>query len=115
MALKSIKPLVKSFDGRAVRPEPKRADPLYLSLEYRAWRETVIARAGRQCEAIDERTGRRCLKGEPDHRMFADHKIEVNDAPHLRFDPENGQCLCGRHHTLKTAAARAARLARPSG
>lgn len=113
MALKRIKPLIGSFDGRALKPEPKRTDPLYLSPEYRAWRETVIARAGRQCEAKDERTARRCAKAEPHHRMFADHKIEVKDggAP---FDPANGQCFCGRHHTIKTAEARARRLGRPS-
>jgi 5-methylcytosine-specific restriction enzyme A len=42
--------------------------------------------------------------------MFADHICEVADEGD-RFDPANGQCLCGRHHALKTARARAARLA----
>jgi hypothetical protein len=40
--------------------------------------------------------------------MFADHIVELNDggAP---FDVANGQCLCGAHHTAKTADARGAR------
>ncbi|OYW50928.1 MAG: hypothetical protein B7Z34_03715 [Novosphingobium sp. 12-62-10] len=56
---------------------------------------------------IDTRR-KRCRKAAPDHRMFADHKVEIKDggAP---FDLDNGQCLCGQHHSLKTAQARAAR------
>jgi 5-methylcytosine-specific restriction protein A len=107
-----IKPTIgRVIDARAVKPEAKRADPFYLTPEYRAWREVVIARAGRRCEAIDERTGRRCPKAEPRHRMFADHIKEVRDggAP---YDPTNGRCLCGSHHTRKTAQARADRLRR---
>lgn len=44
--------------------------------------------------------------------MFADHIKEVRDggAP---YDLMNGQCLCGRHHTIKTTQARAARLSQP--
>jgi hypothetical protein len=36
-------------EPRAVKPPPKTADPFYLTPEYRAWREVVIARAGRRC------------------------------------------------------------------
>lgn len=110
--LRTIGSLIKNrFDARAVKPEAKTADPFYLTPEYRAWRETVIARAGRRCQATE--SGLRCRKAEPASRMFADHVTEVRDggAP---FDAANGQCLCGRHHTLKTTQARAARLAAPS-
>lgn len=103
----TLSPLVPRFDGRAVPPPPKQADPFYLSAPYRAWREAVIARAGRRCEHIDA-TGRRCTKAEPQHRMFADHKHELADGG-ARYDPANGECLCGAHHTFKTARARAAR------
>jgi hypothetical protein len=97
---------LQTFDARRVKPPPKAAASVYGSPEYRAWREAVIARAGRRCEATDN--GRRCRKAEPRSRMFADHKRELSDggAP---FDPQNGQCLCGAHHTAKTAKARAAR------
>lgn len=107
--MRKLGPLIRATaDARAVKPEAKTADPFYLTQEYRAWRETVISNAGRRCQAIEH--GNRCSKAEPRHRMFADHVKEVRDggAP---YDPANGQCLCGSHHTLKTTAARAARLA----
>ncbi|HEY0281605.1 MAG TPA: hypothetical protein VGC27_03160, partial [Rhizomicrobium sp.] len=62
----------KSTDMRRVKPTPKQVDPFYLTPEYQAWRETVIARAGRRCEDIGL-DGKRCTKAEPHHRMFADH------------------------------------------
>jgi 5-methylcytosine-specific restriction protein A len=40
--------------------------------------------------------------------MFADHIEELQDDGDP-FDVANGQCLCGSHHTLKTAAVRARR------
>lgn len=110
--MRKLGPLIgKRVDARAIKPPAKTADPLYSTPEYRAWREVVIARAGRRCEAVDH--GQRCSKGEPRHRMFADHVKEVRDggAP---FDPANGMCLCGSHHTKKTVSVRMERLAKPS-
>jgi hypothetical protein len=95
-----------SFDARRLPPPPKAAEPLYGTPAYREWREQVIARAGRRCEAVVN--GRRCPRAEPRSRMFADHKVEVRDGG-AHFDIDNGQCLCGSHHTAKTAAARALR------
>ena len=39
-------------------------------------------------------------------RMLADHKKERQDAPDAELDPANGWCLCGAHHSLKTARER---------
>ncbi|MGC1303771.1 MAG: HNH endonuclease signature motif containing protein [Caulobacteraceae bacterium] len=97
---------LQTLDARRVGTVPKSADPLYQSGDYRVWREAVIAKAGGRCEAVD--AGQRCSKAQPRHRMFADHVKEVRDGG-ARFDPANGQCLCGAHHTAKTARARAAR------
>lgn len=105
--LQTLRPRLAALGGRSVAPPPKTVDPLYVSPEYRAWREAVIARAGRRCERLDER-GRRCWKAEPRARMFADHVVEVKDGG-ARFDVANGMCLCGAHHSAKTALARAAR------
>ena len=80
-------------------------DPVYSAEEYKRWRESVIARAGFRCEWVE--CGVRCSKGRP-HRLFADHIKELRDGGEP-FDPYNGQCLCGRHHSLKTARARAKR------
>ena len=106
MALTMAKPRMAIASGRRVATPPKVAAPVYQSAEYRQWREAVIARAGRRCEAVVD--GVRCGKAEPRNRMFADHIVEIKDggAP---FDVGNGQCLCGGHHTAKTAQARAAR------
>ena len=110
--MRTLAPLIgRRSDSRAVKPPLKTVDPFYLTPEYRAWRETVIARAHRRCEGSDH--GKRCTKAEPAHRMFADHVLEVRDggAP---YDPANGMCLCGRHHSLKTASERAKRMAKPA-
>jgi len=105
-ALGRLGPRVPSISTRTVAVMPKTADPLYQSAAYLIWREEVIDRAGGQCEAVDN--GTRCRKARPRHRMFADHKHEVRDGGAL-FDPANGECLCGSHHSAKTARARAAR------
>lgn len=99
-------PLVPRSSGFTVKPQPKQADPHYLTDEHRAWREQVLRKAGYRCEWVEK--GERCTKAEPKHRMFADHIKERADggAP---FDPANGQCFCGAHHSIKTARARAAR------
>jgi len=104
--LSTFRSSLGTFNSRRVATPPKVADDIFSTAEYAEWREAVIARGGRRCEAIDN--GKRCWKREPGARMFADHIIERRDggAP---FDPMNGQCLCGSHHTAKTAVARAAR------
>lgn len=95
------------FDARVAPPAPKQADPHYLTPAHRRWSAAVIDRADGRCEAILP-DGRRCGRARPRHRMFADHIKERADggAP---FDIDNGQCLCGSHHSAKTAKARAAR------
>src|SRR5690349_4559424 len=107
--MKKLGPAIRTFEHRAVRPEPKRADAELLTPEHRAFRSAVLKRAGWRCEWIEN--GRRCEKRAPQDRMIADHKIERADggAP---FDPANGQCLCVAHNTAKGIQARAARLSR---
>lgn len=69
---------------------------------HRDWRNGVIRRAGARCEWPG------CDRAEP--RMFADHIKERSDGGAL-LDPDNGQCLCGKHHTIKTNQERAKRMA----
>lgn len=99
---------LRAIDTRTVKPPPKRADAELLTEQHKTWRKAVLARAGYRCEHVER--GRRCEKAAPRHRMFADHIVERRDggAP---LDPSNGQCLCGAHHTAKTVAARAKRVA----
>lgn len=108
-AIKLASSTLKAADYRTIALEPKQPDAIYATPEYRAWRETVIARAGRRCEDVGS-DGKRCTKAEPDHRMFADHIVEMRDGG-SPFDITNGKCLCGSHHTVKTQAERAKRMA----
>ena len=113
--------MVRSVDTRTVRPPPpqltdkqrfKKADPIYGSVEFRAWRTLVVKRAGYRCEAYEH--GHRCTKAYPQHRVFADHVIEIKDGG-AQFDVNNGQCLCGPHHLMKTAQVRRDRTERFAG
>lgn len=102
--LPTLQPRIKVLDARRVRPEPKRAESIYSTPEYRQWRAIVIARANGRCQDPACRTPHRLPS-----RLFADHIVELRDggAP---FDPANGLARCGACHTRKTADARAKRL-----
>lgn len=105
--LRAMRPRIATVDTRHVKLSPKVADAELLTGEHRQWRDEVMRRAGSRCQHTEY--GRRCDKAAPLHRMFADHIVERRDggAP---LDPANGQCLCGKHHTLKTMQARADRM-----
>lgn len=103
--LRSLAPRIAPAPSR-LPSTPKEAAAHYQTPEHRAWAADVIRRAGGRCQWPG------CTKGAPEHRMFADHITELSDGG-AALDPANGQCLCGAHHSAKTAAARAARLAKP--
>lgn len=109
--LGTLKPAVGRLDTRTAHLPPKVADPHYNSAEHDAWRSVVIGRAGGQCEWIED--GRRCDRAQPHHRMFADHIKERSDGG-ADVDLANGQCLCGKHHTIKTNLERMKRTAIPA-
>ena len=114
--LTCLRPRIATLDTRSAKPPAKTVDPHYLTPEHQAWREEVIRRASGQCEHRSE-NGTRCFKKVPHVRLFADHRIEIEDmtpqqlAAGFQFNPDNGQALCGSHHTAKTAEARARRMA----
>ncbi len=105
--MKTIRAAIRSIDTRVARPLAKKADAELLTPEHRQWRAAVLARANYRCEAVDN--GKRCDVASP-ARLFADHIVERKDGG-AALDTANGRCLCGRHHTLKTVAARTARMA----
>lgn len=111
--MRKLGSLIKTrVDARAVKPEPKRADPELLTAQHREFRLIVCRRAGWQCEWVEN--GKRCTRSAArGDRMIGDHKIERADGGAL-YDPANGQCLCVPHNTRKGIQARAARLATPS-
>src|SRR5262245_54195995 len=101
--LRSLAFPVRPIDTRTTRLPSRPLNPVYSTPEFQAWRARVVARAGGMCEAVDH--GSRCTKGKPEHRVYADHIVELRDGGQP-FDINNGQCLCAMHHTLKTMQAR---------
>jgi len=97
--LRNLAPLVRTLDTSTTRLPPKQMDPVYNTPEFTRWRAI--------CEAIEN--GQRCTRAKPQHRVYADHIVELRDGGSLT-DPNNGQCLCKSHHELKTIAARKQRF-----
>lgn len=106
----TMKPRIATLDTRTAKPLPKEADEHYQTAEHRAWAKAVKDRAGWRCEHVE--SGERCRNHYPTSQIYADHKAEVQDSPWLKLDPRNGQALCATHHTKKTIAERAKRMAR---
>ena len=106
--LRSLGPRLRAADIRTTKLPPKQKDAFYNSPEFQHWRSMVLARAGYQCEATDQH-GQRCTKTRPEHRLYADHIVEIKDGGSL-LDINNGQALCASHHESKTVAARTQRL-----
>ncbi len=97
----------RQVDLRSAQPIAKKADAELQTPEHRAWRQQVLRAAGYRCQAVD--SGKRCHIRAPE-RLFADHIVERKDGG-AKLDPRNGQALCSHHHSLKTAAERAKRMA----
>ena len=91
---------VGAINALSEKPPQKRLIPIYATAGHREWRNAVMARANARCEWPG------C--GRCEKRMFADHIAELQDGGDP-FDPANGQLLCGKHHSLKTARERAIR------
>ena len=103
--LATLSPRLGTLDTRTVRPAPKHADAELLTPEHRAWRQEVLKRAGWKCQAPGcTAHGRR-----GGVRLYADHIVERRDGGAV-LDPANGQALCAKHHSEKTARARTVRM-----
>jgi 5-methylcytosine-specific restriction enzyme A len=94
--LRTLAAKIATLETRSARPAPKRADPFYLSSEWRS----VVDEAKRERRVRCEDCGR------TDTRLFGDHVTELQDggAP---LDTGNVRLLCGACHSRETAQARA--------
>ena len=103
--LSSVKLGLGSVNTNTVACMPKQTDSHYGSQGHKDWAKAVIEKAGGKCQWVG------CAKTSKDGRLYADHIVERKDggAP---LDPANGQALCGKHHSIKTAKERKARYAR---
>ena len=90
-----IKPprLVAKVRRREQRPNA--AARGYCDPKHKAWRLAVLLRDNWKCRAC----GRVCGNKREAH---ADHIIPVVVRPDLRYDDNNGQCLCHSCHSRKT-------------
>lgn len=104
--LHKLPPLVKVLPSAFANQQRKVDRDWYQTPEHRAWRRTVLNRAGWRCEAVLI-SGERCSAA-PQHRLYADHIIEIEDGG-SPSDPANGQCLCHAHHERKTALMKSER------
>lgn len=107
--LRALRFTLPRYDLHVAKPlqVAKYTSPFYSTPEFRRWRAVVVQRARRRCEWVKD-DGSVC--GVSDVKMYADHVVEVKDGG-AEFDPSNGQCLCARHHTIKTNQVRRAREA----
>jgi len=101
--IRTLKPLVKASSGRTVELPPKRADPFYLSPEWRKLLAKIIAKRGRRCEDPQ------CRQPNVSGPIYGDHIIEIADGGE-RLDERNVLLRCASCHGKKTAAVRAKRL-----
>ena len=103
--LTTLAPRLGTLDTRTARPAQKVADPELLTPEHKAWRHEVLKRAGWKCQAPGcIAHGRR-----GGVRLYVDHIVERRDGGAV-LDPANGQALCAKHHSEKTAQARTVRM-----
>jgi 5-methylcytosine-specific restriction protein A len=101
--LRALPPRLGAAPSRWPRQPKQRADH-YGTPEHAAWSKAVKERAGWRCEECHA-TG--C-------KLYADHVLEIADAPHLALELSNGRALCSSCHGRKTEQARQARLASPA-
>lgn len=107
--LRTIGQKLKPSSLAKVRVPEKRADSFYLSTEWRALMDQIIAdrfgsRDRTHCEDPECKTPyRRGI------RVFGDHIQELRDGG-AALDKRNILCRCGACHSRKTASARSSRL-----
>jgi 5-methylcytosine-specific restriction protein A len=104
MAMRTLGPRLATLDTRRIKPAPKRADPVYLSTEWRTFIAALIKARGRSCQHPQCRTPNRG-QGQ---RIFGDHIHELSDGGAL-LDPSNVMLMCSPCHGIKTAQARGRR------
>ena len=83
--MKALGPLVAPADLRIVQPQPKQADPYYLSLEWRALRQACLRRDRFRC------TAQGCDKP----AIVADHIVSRRDGG--KDELGNLRSLCRLH------------------
>jgi 5-methylcytosine-specific restriction protein A len=97
---------VPTLSHRSAPPLPKRADPFYLTPEWRQLVASIIKERGRRCDKCGRTHD---AEGKP-IRIYGDHRAELKDGGSV-LDRRNVMLMCGSCHTAKTNQARAERTA----
>lgn len=105
LAMRTLRTKLRPPQRQRLRDPVKKAEPFYLSAEWRALLAAIIRQRGRSCEdpahdPANPRTG---------VRLVGDHIVERRDGG-ADLDPRNIMLRCFPCHARKTAAARAARV-----
>jgi 5-methylcytosine-specific restriction protein A len=82
----------------------KKAEPFYLSPEWKALMRQLIKVRGRRCEDAEHDPS----KPRDGVRIYGDHVVELSDGG-AKLDPRNILLRCATCHGRKTAQARADR------
>jgi hypothetical protein len=105
MRLRTLGQKLRPSSAMKVRQPEKRADPFYLSPEWRAFMDALIV------ERFGSRENARCEDPTCLHpsrrgiRIFGDHVRELRDGG-AALDRRNVVCRCGSCHTRVTAERR---------
>ncbi len=100
MTLTNLKPRIATLDIRTAIPAAKKAEPFYLSPEWRRLIASIIEKRGRVCQEC----------GRKGCRVYGDHVHELKDGGEA-LDEGNIRILCHSCHAKKTVAERAKRMA----
>jgi len=93
--VKLLRPRIARHNARIANPSQKKADPFYLSPEWRRLVVRLIAERGRRCQDCSAEGG--WIEG--------DHVHEIKDGG-TKLDPANIRLLCRSCHARKTHAAK---------
>jgi 5-methylcytosine-specific restriction protein A len=98
VVVKLLRPRIARHNARIANPPQKKADPFYLSPEWRRLVVRLIAERGRRCQDCGKTGG----------WIEADHVHEIKDGG-AKLDPANVRLLCRSCHATKTHAAKRVR------
>lgn len=98
--VKMARPRVRTVSVAIARPLPKKAEPFYLSPEWRQLVDDIKVERGCRCEDPDH-DPKRPREG----RVIGDHIVEIQDGG-ARLDRANVMLRCWPCHGRKTAAER---------
>ena len=85
----------KTYKIKQASYRPNAAARGYCDPKHAAWRREVLLRDAYQCRSCGTVCGKK-------RQAHADHIVPIAERPDLRYEVDNGQCLCHSCHSRKT-------------